>query len=269
MRIGFSLSPGGLLLPWHMGVLSSLEERGFLTPATPLAGSSAGAIAVAAYAAGVSPWDTVEATLRLNAAVCGDGIAATGVDARGKLLPLLEAELEATLPENVHEVYNEREGVVAIAYRELFPAPRNVLQTSYASKRDCVDAVRASSAFPFFSTNWPCAIVTQSAPNDDESALSASTLPRLVVDGFFAVPRERFGCPVFPSDDVGTRTVTVSVFPGVVSDGEEADRIEPPPDSDAATLVRRATRTSSRKECEAMFGEGRTAAEKWASRNRP
>jgi len=40
--IGFSLSPGGLLLPYHMGVLSTLSDKGYITDKTPLAGSSAG-----------------------------------------------------------------------------------------------------------------------------------------------------------------------------------------------------------------------------------
>eukprot|EP00592_Proboscia_alata_P016825 CAMPEP_0194398970 /NCGR_PEP_ID=MMETSP0174-20130528/126402_1 /TAXON_ID=216777 /ORGANISM="Proboscia alata, Strain PI-D3" /LENGTH=262 /DNA_ID=CAMNT_0039195329 /DNA_START=20 /DNA_END=808 /DNA_ORIENTATION=+ len=261
MRIGFSLSPGGLLLPWHMGVLSSLEEQGYLTSATPLAGSSAGAIAVAAHAAGVSPWDTVEATIRLNGALCGgaaDDTGGGGVAARGRLLPLLRTELEDMLPENVHELYNEREGTVGIAYREVFPVPKNVLRTAYDSKDDCIEAVCNSSMFPFFSTDWPCVV---RAPGND-----LPYVPRLVVDGFFAVPRERFGCPVLPNVD---RTVLVSVFPGAVSDEtiEAADRIEPPPNADPAMFVRWATCTSSRKECRVMYEEGRAAAEKWASRN--
>ena len=54
MKVGFSLSPGGLLLPYHLGALASLAYHGFLTEKTPLAGSSAGAIAVASQASGVN-----------------------------------------------------------------------------------------------------------------------------------------------------------------------------------------------------------------------
>ena len=45
--IGFSFSPGGLLFPYHLGVIESLSTNGHLTPHSPIAGSSAGAIAVA------------------------------------------------------------------------------------------------------------------------------------------------------------------------------------------------------------------------------
>ena len=50
-----------------------------------------------------------------------------------------------------------------------------------------MDAVMDSSTFPFFSTNWPVRFVRR----------RGEKLPRVVVDGFFSVPRERYGCPDF------------------------------------------------------------------------
>jgi hypothetical protein len=46
--IGFSLSPGGLLLPYHLGVLDALQYHSFLDDTTPIAGSSAGTCIVVA-----------------------------------------------------------------------------------------------------------------------------------------------------------------------------------------------------------------------------
>ena len=41
--VGYSLSPGGLLLPYHLGALDALQYHHFLDDTTPIAGSSAGA----------------------------------------------------------------------------------------------------------------------------------------------------------------------------------------------------------------------------------
>jgi predicted acylesterase/phospholipase RssA len=46
MKVGFSLSPGGLLLPYHLGALEALKYNQFLDISTALAGSSAGAMYV-------------------------------------------------------------------------------------------------------------------------------------------------------------------------------------------------------------------------------
>lgn len=44
--IGFSFSPAGLLMPYHLGVVEYLEHTGWLTPNVPIGGASAGAIVV-------------------------------------------------------------------------------------------------------------------------------------------------------------------------------------------------------------------------------
>lgn len=62
---GFSLSPGGLLLPYHMGVLEAMEYNQVLTVDSPLAGASAGGIAVAAHACGISGPQVLEATVAI------------------------------------------------------------------------------------------------------------------------------------------------------------------------------------------------------------
>lgn len=48
--IGFPFSPAWLLLPYHLGVAECLRHFGALTSDTPIAGASAGALAVATVA---------------------------------------------------------------------------------------------------------------------------------------------------------------------------------------------------------------------------
>ena len=64
---------------------------------------------------------------------------------------------------------------------------RPVLATKFETRECLMDAVMDSSTFPFFSTNWPVRFVRR----------RGEKLPRIVVDGFFSVPRERYGCPDF------------------------------------------------------------------------
>jgi hypothetical protein len=44
MVVGYSLSPGGLLLPYHLGVLDALQFHNRLDRSNPVAGSSAGTL---------------------------------------------------------------------------------------------------------------------------------------------------------------------------------------------------------------------------------
>lgn len=296
MKLGFSLSPGGLLLPYHAGVLACLTQNGYITSETPLAGSSAGAIAVAAHAVDVNPYQVLDATIRLNSKCMDLG------GARGRLMPLLEDELDALLPQDAHDIANEREGFVGLAFKEIFPVTRNVLKTSFYSREDFKEAVCNSSMFPFFTTNWPCALRTArytSNLSDDNNCITAmsndsnkdkqiavndsrirdtlmngynnAALPRLVVDGYFTVPRDRFGCPSFPPESKVDRTITVSVFPhnsiGLTA-SKKHDRISPSscdedPSGQITKLLKRATQVSTKETCFSMFEEGCADAERW------
>merc|ERR1719410_1708368 len=132
--IGFSLSPGGLLLPYHIGVLSSLSQNNILTPEVPIVGSSAGAIAVAAHACNIPPKVSVDATIRLS-----DKLEAAGGIKSGQLLSCLEDELEELLPDNAHEIYNSRSGLAGLAYRQLFPSFKNILKTEFSSRNELIE----------------------------------------------------------------------------------------------------------------------------------
>jgi hypothetical protein len=269
--IGFSFSPGGLLFPYHLGVITSLSHQGRLPDSTHLAGASAGSIAVASHAAKTPPDLALEAAFR----VCDICETQFGGKAVGKLLPLLKTELEKTFPDEAHEIINEREGVVALAHRELFPNFRPVLTTQFDTRDDLIEAVCDSSMFPFFSTPFPVRLKYK----------EGQRFPKVIVDGFFSVPRERYGCPDFShlNFDCGTasdecyippvveRTITVACFPhetvGLTA-SEKHDQISPEPDYDnpvgqMTSLFKYATQPSSRKELEGLYEKGWADAERW------
>ena len=301
--IGFSFSPGGLLFPYHLGVITSLAHNGKITDQVHLAGASAGSIAVAAHAAKTPPERALEAAVR----VCEACETQHGGRAIGKLLPLLEIEMETVLSPDAHEIINERDGVVALAHRELFPNNRPVLTTKFETREELIDAVCDSSMFPFFSTAFPVRLKFK----------EGKRIPKVVVDGFFAVPRQRYGCPDFKhlnfdnrveeklrslggvivgegekesSDDADAdeqtqtnidkndeapvieRTITVACFPhetvGLTASLEH-DQISPEPDYDNPLgqfrdLLRYATQPSSREELKGLYELGWADAEKWS-----
>lgn len=272
MKFGFSFSPGGLLLPYHVGVMTSLSERGYITDSTPLAGSSAGAIAVAAQGVGIDAQSVVESTIRINKKCEEMG------GASGRLLPLLNEELNHILPSDAHQIVNEREGFIGLAFKEFFPQEKNVLQSSFVSRDDFIEAVCNSSMFPFFSTNWPFILRFSDFSlgifkDESEKGFSnlSSFLPRVVADGYFTVPRDRFGCPEFSSYCEVERTITVSVFPhesiGLTA-SEKADRIStqiPKEDQgqQLSTLFKRATEVSTEEVVWEMYEEGFADAVRW------
>jgi hypothetical protein len=251
MKVGVSLSPGGLLLPYHVGVLESLEYNGFIKPETPIAGSSAGAIATAAHALRVNAKVALEATIDIS-----DSCKALG-GARGRLLPLLEQKLQELVTEEAFQNMKERPGLAAIAYREVFPNNRPILQSQFSDPQDLIRAVCHSSMFPFFATNWPVKLDT------------SQTFPRLFVDGWFTVPRERWGCPDFAMAGIDVdRTVTVSPFPqeaiGLTASTPE-DCISPSTEGEdtKGRLLRIATEASSREDLTSVYEAGWRDAEEW------
>lgn len=274
MKLGFSLSPGGLLLPYHLGALSSLSQNGILTPSTPIAGSSAGAIAVASQACGISPLAGLEATIRLSEKCEELG------GARGRLLPLLEAELDDMLPMDAHEIVNRREGLAGLAYRQIFPTQRNVLKTQFGSRDELIEDVCNSSVFPFFTTNLPFVVRTTSPDSkhseseedgEETSEKTQFALPRVLVDGYFTVPRDRFGCPIFPPEANVDREITLSVFPhesiGLTA-SQIQDQISPAkcakdPTDQLQRLLKIATSPSSAETHKEMYRCGQEDALRW------
>lgn len=243
------------MLPYHLGALEALQYNDYLTAENPIAGSSAGAIATAVHACQLDHRKILQATIDIS-----DHCKEMG-GARGRLLPLLREQLNNHVNEEQIEAVTSREGRVGIAYRELFPFNRPVLQTEFEHKEDLMNAVCSSSMFPFFATNLPFHIDT------------SGRLPRIVVDGYFTVPRERFGCPDFAAHGVEVeRTVAISVFPRAIvgmtafdaddcispSEEEESNSIE--------RLIRIATKPSSKEELIGVYEAGWKDAEEWCGR---
>lgn len=255
-----------------------------------MAGASAGAIAVISHAAGVTADQCLETTIKISRECRRRG------GARGKLLPLLEAELDAILEPDAHEIVNDRPGVTALAHFEIFPTFRPVLETHF-STRDCLmESVLNSSMFPFFSTNWPVRFSKRTKNHGKDGVFG--TLPRIVVDGYFAAPFTRFGCPDFAlqrgsfvmsmEDEVEEtlaaklleetratidRTVTVSVFPHdsvLLTASAKHDRISPlfnpdNPIGQVKELLELATRPLTEAQVYDLYERGRADADRWVS----
>jgi Patatin-like phospholipase len=253
--VGFSFSSGGLLLPYHMGVMDCLTQHRHLTPQTPIAGASAGSIAVAAHACSIPSKRVLESTIQIS-----DDCRQLG-GARGRLLPMLRARLADMISHEEHGAAADR-GNFCIAYRQVFPTNRAIHQTSFDSVEDLHDAVCHSSTFPFFVTNWPVAYDAKSN--------------RAFVDGFFAEPRNRMGCPDFTKtpDLRADRTVAVSVFPqelvGLTAFdpddciSPQVDQIDPV--AQLTDLFRLATQPSSASELFQVYESGYRDAERWCRR---
>jgi hypothetical protein len=248
MKVGFLLSPGGLLLPYHLGVLDALEHHGFVNENTPLAGSSAGAIATASKAAKIDSRRVLESTMN----ICDQCFALGG--ARGRIMPLLKQNLVNHVGAQEFDTVQKRSGPVAIAYMEIFPEQKSVLQTGFRDRFDLISAVCQSSMFPFFTSNWPAILDT------------SRQQMRLCVDGAFTVPMESMGCPDFSLAGVKLdRTIRVSVIPPAIVGGSNDDVISPRWEGayQLGRLLRLATEGGSRPEVVALYDSGWGDAEKW------
>ena len=303
-NIGFSFSPGGLLLPYHMGVADCLIREKYIDPSrTLIAGSSAGSIATMAIGCGLDPLLGLEGTIAIS-----DRCLQAGMSARGNLLPLLEEQMEGLVDDEAFEFLQSRRrsntnngleyedektgtGVV-LAYREVFPRGKSHFQTTFETREDLFRSVGYSCMFPFFTTNFPCTVDfggdTTSNPSVSQNAnINLPRFPRLLVDGYFAMPRSQFGCPILQEEfpDAGVeRTVAISCIPQELFGMDEvfendtenredssnnlisidADNEEDP--MGVTDIFRIATKPTSRKELTGLFERGYRDAERWCRR---
>jgi hypothetical protein len=269
MKLGFSLSSGGLLLPYHLGVLDGLRQNGVLNNDTPVAGASAGAIATATTACSIDSKLILDDTIDISKRCQELG------RARGKLMPLLQDKLEARIDEDRFQTLQSRPGQAVLTYHELFPSFRAVHKVDFEHKEDVIDTICHSSAFPFFTTDWPV-VLDKRATNPTTITLGNQKLslqvPRLVVDGHFAVPTDRFGCPDFDMAGIDVdRTILVTVFPRELIFLKQSipkeDCICPELIDDGLKqgldLLRLATQPSDPSELMALYDDGLADAEKW------
>lgn len=300
--IGFSFSPGGLLLPYHMGAADCLIKEKYIDPAeTVLAGSSAGSIATMAIGCGLDPIQGLEGTISIS-----DRCLEAGKKARGNLLPLLEDQMEDLVGEEEFEFLRARRKQrrsenesddktgtgIALAYREIFPQRKSYFQTKFETREDLFRSVGYSCMFPFFTTNFPCLLDLDPLTNNTGDRLP---LPRLLMDGYFSLPRPQFGCPIlqdeFPDSGVD-RTVAITCIPqeifgmedvfgtaaksrdcattdnnskpnNLISINDSCDETNP---LSTVDIFRIATQPTSRKELTDLFERGYRDAEEWCRR---
>lgn len=173
-ELAFAFSPGGLLFPYELGVAYELLEQGFITPKTPVGGSSAGAIVATAIATGLAEADVIACLVRLVRSVRWG----TRLDVA------LRKELQLILDEGAPAL--ARRHRLAICYLEVLPRPRSRTVTSWQSKEDLIDCVCASCNVPLYFSRRPLAPVRGS----------------WALDGVMAVNPLRFGCPRLPAERV-------------------------------------------------------------------
>jgi hypothetical protein len=264
MKIGFSLSPGGLLLPYHMGALHSLQQENILDASTLVAGSSAGSIAAMAHGCNVHPYQVLEGTIAIS-----ENCSRKYGRAHGKLLQELEHHMERLVGDAEFQHLQEHSNI-GIAYTQMFPKPESHLQTKFQDRDDLFRAVSYSCMFPFFTAESPWLM--------DDRGASHRFVPRLMMDGIFSVPWERFGCPHL--EGIATnieRTVAISVLPQHVlkwcANGmgcfSKDNCISPSVGGQESNhdlvlhLGRLAVSPSSRKELTQLFDLGARDAEVW------
>ncbi|PHJ23925.1 patatin family protein [Cystoisospora suis] len=172
LPIGFSFSPAGLLGPYHLGVLSYLCEANVINQYTPVAGASAGGLAVAAIGLNLAASNVMASVEH----VCRDLIDRGTAHRLGKRL---RKELNKLIPENCAEIVAKRPGKITVTYTHVFPYMQGEFVSSFYGKSDMMDCLIASCNIPFYLTKWP----------------TVTCRGRQCVDGFFATKHKAFGCP--------------------------------------------------------------------------
>eukprot|EP00747_Dinoflagellata_sp_TGD_P194569 gnl/TRDRNA2_/TRDRNA2_62121_c0_seq1.p1 gnl/TRDRNA2_/TRDRNA2_62121_c0~~gnl/TRDRNA2_/TRDRNA2_62121_c0_seq1.p1 ORF type:complete len:374 (+),score=37.62 gnl/TRDRNA2_/TRDRNA2_62121_c0_seq1:143-1264(+) len=175
--LAFAFGPGGLLIPYYMGVAYQLRDIGLLDDSTPIGGTSAGAIAASVIAFGLE-----ESTVRSATAAFLEDVR------RGdQLKTAFRRQLESLIPDDIAE--RTRRRCLAIGYYEVFPSLKPHIVTSWNSKEDFIETILASCNFPFFFDKWPLVKCRDS----------------WAIDGMFSVDGSRCGCPPLPA----SRTVNI------------------------------------------------------------
>ena len=235
--LSVSFSPGGLLFPYYIGVGYELQRAGRIQPNTPIGGSSAGSIIAAAIACGVSE-DTVRSGL---ADLCEDVRKGT------RLNVALRTVLDTILDDDAAEAAEAHS--LTICYFEVLPRPGGRTVTSWTSKDDLISCICASSNWPFFFSRWPF----------------VKCRGALALDGFFAQPRARFGCPPLAAE----QQLAVCALPGVrLAAFDEAMIIQPGLRSEPLPIPQsewfaRALEPASDEDLDAMIDLGRKHARAW------
>ena len=142
--VRFGFSAGGLLFPFYIGVCRGLEQAGYLSPETKLAGASAGSLIAACVNSGLS-MDTVTRLCEDLMEDCREH------GTRGRLGIVLERFLQSALPEDAH-IRCTGKTFVAVSSVESssgkglgmfgnFGTPTGQLVSDFADRDDLIDAL--------------------------------------------------------------------------------------------------------------------------------
>lgn len=186
-KFAFSFSPAGLLLPYHLGALDYLTSEGYVTEDTPLAGSSAGSLAVVISALNI-PLDVAMKTIY----ALEEDLRTNGTAYR--LKKAVEEHMERILPDDAHLRLNRRRAPVFVTYTHVARL-KGVLVSRFESKRDLIACLCASCNIPFYFSRKP----------------TLKCRGYHCVDGYFS-DRKNFGCPDLPAEYMGYKLVRILPF---------------------------------------------------------
>ncbi|EAN32251.2 hypothetical protein TpMuguga_04g00897 [Theileria parva strain Muguga] len=154
--IGFSFSPSGFLMPYHLGILSHLCDYNIINCTVPLSGASSGSLSIC-YSVVMNSFTncmkTIEsATSRLRQNDVNDVNSVKGEH----LDTILKDVLYESLVEGSNEFINSRIGKITVAYSIIKHLRFRAKQCSnFTSVSDLVDCLRASSYIPMYSSKKP------------------------------------------------------------------------------------------------------------------
>lgn len=137
----FALAGCGWLTPFYFGVIERMQEAGYLTDKSLVAGTSGGSLGALVAVSGISP----RAGLQLLIDMSLDKTFKDNIDVG------IKTSLHSILPENIVERSNGR---LYVCVTKLWPDPmaKPHVVSQFASKDHIVDTVAASCFIPFYST---------------------------------------------------------------------------------------------------------------------
>ena len=137
----FALAGCGWLTPFYFGVIERMQEAGYLTDKSLVAGTSGGSLGALVAVSGISP----RAGLQLLIDMSLDKTFKDNIDVG------IKTSLPSILPENIVERSNGR---LYVCVTKLWPDPmaKPHVVSQFASKDHIVDTVAASCFIPFYST---------------------------------------------------------------------------------------------------------------------
>ncbi|BAM41662.1 conserved hypothetical protein [Theileria orientalis strain Shintoku] len=162
--IGFSFSPSGFLIPYHLGVLSYLCEHNAINCTVPIAGASSGSLSVCSSVilnGFINCMNVVERFSKrlrsMNRKKLDKG-SVKEADSEDKeqaknLDDLVRIGLSEILKEGSHQFINERIGALTVGYSVIRRLRfKTMLNSHFLSVPDLIDCLRASSYIPLVSS---------------------------------------------------------------------------------------------------------------------